>query len=204
MRAVSGPLRWPKGPFPEKYRGRAVHDRLVNAWSLDVCVAALDQARALGLVPHPRRADPFVELFTGATERSIDTLRAMPGVSAFAWALSTRDDVVTASDGSILVLAPTPDPIEALVLVGVSGPQHGIGTAAVARFLTTLRSFARYRIETIGEEQIELSIEPRDDNAAELIADRMRHVCPPLARAHADVGPIVAELMAGRFVMDWR
>ena len=155
-------------------------------------------------MPHARFADPFVKLFTDATEPSIDALRAMPGVSAFAWAFSTRDDVVTASEGAVLMLAPTPDPIEALVLVGVSGPQHGIGTAAVARFLTTLRSFGRYRIETIGEERIELSITPRDEDAARLIADRMRHVCPPLARAHADVEPIVAELLAGRFVMDWR
>ena len=99
---------------------------------------------------------------------------------------------------------PTEDAIEALVLVGVSGPTLGIGTAAVARFLTTLRSFSRYRLEAMGEERIELSITPRDVAAAALIADRMRHVCPSLGRAHPDLQPIVDELMAGRFVMDWR
>lgn len=199
---MSGPPRWPKGPFPEKYRCRAVHDRFAGAWTTDACIAALERTRALGLTPHPHHADPYVRLFVGASDETIEAMRNVPGVTAFRWAFGTRDDRVTAREGSLLGLAPTPDPIEALVLVGVSGPTLGIGTAAVARFLTTLRSFARYRLEVLGEERIELSITPKSEDAARLIADRMRHVCPTLARL--EVEPIARELMAGRFVMDFR
>lgn len=201
---MSGPPRWPKGPFPEKYRCRPVHDRFEGAWLRDEPLAAIAHAATLGLLPHPHHADPFVKLFVPASDEALASMRAQPGVTAFRWAFGTRDDVVTHADGPALGLAPTPDTIEALVLVGVSGPTHGIGTAAVARFLTTLRSFSRYQLEELGEERIALSITPRSEDAARLIADRMRHVCPPLTRAHADVEPIVAELMAGRFVMDWR
>ena len=201
---MSGPPRWPKGPFPEKYRCRAVHDRFTNAWTSDAGVSALARAAELGLAAHPRHDDPYVRLFTNASEAALDAMRLEPGVTAFRWAFGTRDDLVLESEGPMLGLAPTPDTIEALVLVGVSGPQQGIGTTAVARFLTTLRSFSKYRLEVLGEERIELSISPRDLAAANLIADRMREVCPPLARAHADVGPIVSEIVAGRFVMDWR
>lgn len=201
---MSGPPRWPKGPFPEKYRCRAVHERFADAWSSETARAALDRAIALGLTPHPRHDDPYVRLFVGASEHALEALRALPGVTAFRWAFGTRDDRVRESEGPMIGLVPTPDPIEALVLVGVSGPTLGIGTAAIARFLTTLRSFSRYQLEVLGEERIELSITPRSEEAARLIADRMRHVCPNLARAHADVAPIVGELMAGRFVMDFR
>jgi hypothetical protein len=181
-----------------------VHDRFEGAWSRDEAIAALARAEALGLVPHPRHHDPFVKIFARAESDALEAMHAQPGVTAFRWAFGTRDDVVIESDGPLLGLAPTPDPIEALVLVGVSGPTQGIGTAAVARFLTTLRSFSRYRLETLGEERIELSITPRDDDAALLIADRMRHVCPPLGRSHETARPLADELMAGRFVMDWR
>jgi hypothetical protein len=196
---MSGPPRWPKGPFPEKYRGRAVHDRLASAWSRLDSVAALDRVRELGLVAHPRHSDPLVKLFVGVMS---DELTALAGVTAIAWLPSTRDDVVRADDGPMVVLLPSADPIEALVLVGIGGPQYGIGNAAIARFLTTLRSFARYRIEAIGEERIELSITPRDESAARLIADRMRHVCPPLMRTSIEA--LTIELAAGRFVLDFR
>jgi hypothetical protein len=196
---LSGPPRWPKGPFPEKYRSRAVHDRLANAWSAPTSIAALDRVRELGLSPHPRHADPFVKLFRGPM---YEELRVLSGVTALAWLSSTRDDVVLAADAPMIVMLATADPIEALVLVGIGGPQYGIGNAAIARFLTTLRSFARYGIEAIGEERIELSITPRDEAAARLIADRIRHVCPPLART--DVDALSAELIAGRFVLDFR
>jgi hypothetical protein len=201
---VSGPQRWPKGPFPEKYRCRAVHDRFADAWSTEAGHAAMEAARALGLAPHPHHTDPYVRLFLGASDAALEAMRTVPGVTAFQWAFGTRDDRVRASDGPVLGLAPTPDPIEALVLVGVSGPTLGIGTAAIARFLTTLRSFSRYRLEVLGEERIELSITPKSEDAARQIADRMRHVCPPLGRAHPELAPIVAELMGGRFVMDFR
>lgn len=140
----------------------------------------------------------------GAQATSLEALRGCAGVSAFRWCFGTRDDVVVEADGPSIGLTPTPHPVESLVLVGVSGPTHGIGSAALARFFTTLRSFASYRIEAMGEEHIEASITPRDDAAARLIADRMRHVCPPLARAHADAAPLAAELVAGRLVMDFR
>jgi hypothetical protein len=201
---VSGPPRWPKGPFPDKYRCRPVHDRFADAWSSDVAKAALDRVASLGLAPHAHHADPYFKLFAPATDASLDLLREQAGVTAFRWAFGTRDDVVVESGGPLLGLAPTPDTIEALVLVGVSGPTQGIGTAAIARFLTTLRSFARYRLEVLGEEHIALSITPKSEEAALLIADRMRHVCPPLGRLHLDAHALAAELMAGRFVMDWR
>ncbi|MFO0682535.1 MAG: hypothetical protein U0234_10810 [Sandaracinus sp.] len=145
-----------------------------------------------------------MKLFASARPDALEALRALPGVSAFAWCFGTRDDVVTEEDGPLVGLVPTAHPVEALVLVGVAGPAHGIGSAALARFFTTLRSFASYRIEAMGEERIEASITPRDAAAALLIADRMRHVCPPLARAHAEPAPIAAELVAGRLVMDFR
>ena len=180
-----------------------MHDRFVDAWSREASIAALDRAASLGLTPHPRHSDPFVRLFS-SNDAALEAMRTQPDVMAFRWCFGTRDDVVVESDGPMIGLVPTEDPIEALVLVGVSGPTLGIGTAAVARFLTTLRSFSRYRLEAMGEERIELSITPRDATAAAQIADRMRHVCPSLGRAHPDVQPIVDELIAGRFVMDWR
>ncbi len=201
---MSGPPRWPKGPFPERYRARPTHERLAGAWASDRARAALDRAAALGLAPHPRHADPFYRLLGPATDEALEALRPLPGILPFRWCFGTRDDVVVPADGALIGLAPTDDAIEALLVVGTSGPTHGIGSAAVARFLTTLRSFSRYRLEALGEERIELAITPRDLAAAGLIADRMRHVCPPLARAHPDAAPLVAELVAGRFVMDWR
>lgn len=202
---MSGPPRWPKGPFPEKYRARPVHERLAGAWDTEHAVRALALAASLGLSPHPRHADPYVRLFAPFSDEALDALRAAPGITAFRWAFGTRDDTLREDEGPLLSIVATADAVEALVLVGTSGPTHGIGSAAVARFLTTLRSFSRYRIETLGEERIELSITPRDEEAAALVADRMRHVCPPIARAHpSDAGPIVQALLGGRFVMDWR
>lgn len=155
-------------------------------------------------MPHPRHDDPFVKLFGGASPASREALAPLAGVSVFRWCFGTRDDVVVGTEGPLVGLTPTDHPVESLVLVGVAGPAHGIGSAALARFFTTLRSFASYRIEAMGEERIEASITPRDAAAALLIADRMRHVCPPLGRAHADAAPIAAELVAGRLVMDFR
>lgn len=200
---MSGPPRWPKGPFPEKFRGPAVLARLAHAWDEPAPRAAEAAAIAAGWSRHPCYDDPFVALFVGGPAASIDALRAHEGVTFAPWAFGAKDDVVVASDGAVLALLPTADAIEAAMLVGTSGPRHGIGSAAIARFLVTLRSFARTSLVSLGEEYLEMTIAPRDAATALLIADRMRHVCPPLARAHATPEPIAAELMAGRLVMDW-
>lgn len=200
---MSGPPRWPKGPFPEKFRAPAVLERLAHAWDGEAPRAAKAAAIAAGWRPHPRHEDAFVLLLVGGPPASDAALAAMDGVTFVPWVCGAKDDVVVPSDGPLRVLLPTPDAIEAAMLVGTSGPRHGIGSAAIARFLVTLRSFARTSLVALGEEHLAMTITPRDEASAHLIAERMTHVCPPLARAHATPAPIAAELMAGRFVMDW-
>lgn len=175
---------WPKGPFPEKYTARAVHARLEGAWDDEVRRAAVARVRALGLVPHPAQRDPITMVFLGEAELEVVRV-ALAGapVTAFAWRAGNGDDRSQAERGaSAIALCPSADPIDALVAIGVASPQHGIGTAALVRFVTTLRGVAHdVCIDELAEDGLVLALTPKSAEAARRIAVRARELCAPLA-----------------------
>jgi hypothetical protein len=172
--------RWPKGPFPDKYRFDAVAQRLTGAFEAPERKAALEELRAAGWLPLAANDDPFVRLFEGEAGLDLVALRAQlapRGLLPFRWSASPRDPALARAR---LGLVASADPIDAVVAVGVAGPEHGIGTAALVRFLAALRSFAGWEIESLGEDRLELTLRPRNSDAALRIAERALRICPPL------------------------
>lgn len=181
--------RWPKGPFPEKYRWAAVEARLAGAW--EPRAGALD---ALGLAPRAGWDDPYVRLFEGDDLAAARAALAEQDLFAFRWRGSERAG--TAGERAIGVV-PSRDPIVAVIAVGVAGPQHGIGTAALVRFLAVLRAFAAWEIEELGEDALTMRIVPASDDAGLRIAERARQICPPLMA-------IEPQLLADRIAREQR
>lgn len=177
--------RWPKGPFPEKYRWATVEARLIGAW--DARPGALD---ALGLAPREGWDDPYVKLFEGDDLPAARAALTEHEVFAFRWRGSERAG--TAGERAIGVV-PARDPIVAVIAVGVAGPQHGIGTAALVRFLAVLRAFAAWEIEELGEDALTMKLVPHSEDATLRIAERARQICPPLVAIEA---PALAERIA--------
>jgi hypothetical protein len=202
------PPRWPKGPFPEKYRFDAVEARLRGAWAGLGAADALGRLAALGLTAHPRHEDPYVRLFVGP-EGAIDLGSARAEIAglpvfAFGFAVSGRDDVVTDASGAILGVVASTDPIDAVVAVGTAGPRHGIGTAAITRFLATLKTFARWQPEEIGEERLRISLTPKEEDGAQRIAERVLKICPPLVRSGVSAESLAERIRTQRDLdLDW-
>jgi hypothetical protein len=109
-------------------------------------------------------------------------------------------------DGPIKIGAvASADPIDAAVAMGVAGPQQGIGTAAVVRFLLALRAYAEYSIEALGDDFVRLEISPRDENAAIAVAERVLELCKGMARSGTSAETLVARMMNDHVLeLDWR
>jgi len=207
MNAPGMQPRWPKGPFPERYRFAAVESRLANAWSEPRRAALLGELASAGLVS-AGPDDPWVRLFelpANGAESAIEELRARAreaGATAFVWC-PPRKERELASLRPVIGLVPSAEPAEAISAVGVAGPLHGIGLPALVRFLVTLRSFARFEIQAMGEDRLELSLTARDEPTLERIAERVLHLCPPLARRSSAEAVARDIRETGRLVMDW-
>lgn len=201
------PLRWPKGPFPERYRFGAVEARLASAWHAEDDVRLSPLLAGLTLVP-PH--DPWVRVYTTSERHDDawhDALRARAtelGATAFRWIAPARErrDAAEPSADAIGIV-PTTDVVDAVSAVGIAGPNHGIGMPAIVRFLVTLRSFGRYEIEAMGEDAIVLRYTPKSDEALARVADRVLHLCPPLARSSSTEAIASSMRARGRLEMDW-
>jgi hypothetical protein len=200
--------RWPKGPFPERYRFAAIEARLATAWDEPARRALLATVAAAGVTPFSTWHDPWLHLFEAsaletAREQALREEAARASSTLFVWSPPARARREPGPRPRVLGLVPTADPADALGAVGVAGPTHGIGMPAIVRFVVTLRSFADYAIEEMGEDRLVLRLRPRDPSSLPRIAERMTHLCPPLAR-RASVDEIADALaMSGRLVLDW-
>lgn len=198
-------LRWPKGPFPERYRFPAVEARLEGAWaSREEAMASLTAS----LEPFGP-SDPWVRLFRASERADAEALASIAerargvGVTAFSWMPSRKTRGEGAPRADVIGFVPTIDPPDAVSAFGVAGLAHGISMAAIVRFLAALPGFASFRVVRMGEEFLALALTPKNDDSLLRIAHRVRHVCPPLARAE-DVSPIVDAVRAtGLLEMDW-
>jgi hypothetical protein len=136
-----------------------------------------------------------------------DALRARAvelGATAFRWIAPARERRAAMEPTTeVIGIVPTADVVDAVSAVGVAGPNHGIGMPAIVRFLVTLRSFGRYEIEAMGEDAIVIRYAPKSDEALARVADRVLHLCPPLARS-STAEAIASSIRArGRLEMDW-
>ena len=188
---------WPKGPFPARYTAPAVFARLEGAWRTEGRDAALAP-----LVPAPDLVDPFLRFVTGDLDAVRHALGAVP-VHAFAWRAGKRDD--RAVREHVVGLSPSADPIDAIVAVGVASPEHGIGTAALVRFVTTLRGMCTSSsIDLLAEDTIEIVLDPKSPAAAVRIAARARELCAPLA-ASSSLDVLATSIRVGNpLVLAWR
>ncbi|AKF09717.1 hypothetical protein [Sandaracinus amylolyticus] len=193
--------RWPKGPFPDKYRWETIEARLAGGWDDPRRRTLVDALEARGWRAMEGHDDPYLRVVIreGASEEELDALRALArdaGTFAFRWRAHDRREGIG--------LVASGDPVDAVAAVGVAGPQHGVGTAAIVRFLVSLRSFARYELEELADDRVAMRIEPRDEEIARMIGERVPHVCPPRAR-RAQTGAQIAEEMrtTGRLVLDY-
>ncbi|WP_236519360.1 hypothetical protein [Sandaracinus amylolyticus] len=190
--------RWPKGPFPEKYRWEAIEARLAGGWDDPRRRALIEALEARGWRAMEGHDDPYLRVVVreGAELDEVRTLARDAATFVFRWrAHDGREGVGLVASG---------DPVDAVAAVGVAGPQHGVGTAAIVRFLVSLRSFARYELEELAEDRVAMRIEPRDEEIARMIGERVPHVCPPRARL-AQTGAMIVEEMrtTGRLVLDY-
>lgn len=198
------PQRWPKGAFPEKYRWDAVEARLASAWDEPERHAALELLAARGFVPFAGHVDPYVRVFEREGHAAIELASLRETLSAhavfvFEWLPPEREDTRprVAVIGSV-------DPLAAVVAVGVAGPAQGIGTAAVVRFVIALRALSRMTIDALGEDRMRLSIEPRDEETALVIARRVLQLCPSIGRAGATPETLAARMSSERVLeLDW-
>ncbi len=190
---------WPKGPFPERYRWPAVESRLRGAWASDERAAALVALAERGCVAAVGDDDEFVRALELPPGVDASALRAeLTAAGVFAFELE-RVDVEEVALG----LVASADPLDALVAVGVASPEHGIGNAAIVRFAKALGAFARWEIRRLGESRALLGVTARDRDDALRIADRARHICPPLASR--DAASLADELDATRALdLDYR
>jgi hypothetical protein len=209
MNAPGMMARWPKGPFPERYRFPAVEARLAGGWSDERERALAGLVTAFGLEAVGPE-DPWVRLFRvarpeGLELRALRTAATDAGLTAFAWIASARArrEAATLTDEPVVGLAPSADLVEAVSAVGVAGPVHGIGMPAIVRFLVTLRSFGRYEIPAMGEDCLELELTPRDEESLGRVAERVLRICPPLARTRSAEDVAADVRTTGLLRMDW-
>lgn len=207
MNAPGTTPRWPKGPFPERYRFAMVEARLVDAWAEPRRAALLVELESGGLTALGPE-DPWVRLFAWPDDRDAAELARIrlrareAGATAFVWCAPRKERDVARSHG-VIGLVPSAEPAEAISAIGVAGPIHGIGLPALVRFLVTLRSFGRFEIEAMGEDRLELSLVPKDEVALQRVAERVLHLCPPLARTSSADAVAHGIRESGRLVMDW-
>lgn len=215
--------RWPKGPFPDKYRWAGVAARLAGAWESERGAHALARLGAHGLAPHPTEDDPHARVFvgpapdTGALQRELRPL----GVTVYAWLPhSARDGEGGEADRGSAQIAigavASDDPLDAIACAGVAGPKHGIGATAVARFAMALRHFAsessprehgraRFAILAMGEDRLRIDFLPRDGDAARTVAARVLELCPGMARAGTTVDALAERMLREHALdLDWR
>lgn len=200
--------RWPKGPFPERYRFAAVEARLEHAWDEPDRKAFFARLEAKGFeLLEPR--DPWVRVVRSPDLTTFASLRdeaQAARCTAFLWVLPGRTRAASHrlhdEVGRLLGVVPTEDLVDAVSAVGVAGPSHGIGLSTVVRFLVTLRSFARFGVDAMGEDRLDLDIAAKNELAAERIAERVLRICPPLAR-QASRQDVVEMIRRGRLSMDW-
>lgn len=170
-------------------------------------MAALARVEALGLRAHASHQDPIVRVLVGET--TLAAVRAALGeapATAFVWRSGARDDRFGGEEGRAAHgVSPSVDPIDALIAVGVASPAHGIGTAALVRFVTTLRGVTRaLSVDVLSEDTLGLSLTPRSPEAALRIAARARELCAPLA-ARRDDETLAREIAeAGSLTLSWR
>jgi len=182
--------RWPRGPFPLKYAWAAVEARLAAEPPIAESLAGLGLALGEG-----HDDEPYYAVAAGPGAVDLPALRARVAgrrISVFRWA----------PDPERVVLVASPDPMDAVVAVGVAGPHQGVGNRAVVRFLVHLRAFARIDLDTLGEAALSLSCVPEGPEAAERIAERALQLCPALASV--GVGGLASALStSGRLDLAW-
>ena len=198
--------RWPKGPFPERYRWDPVAERLKDAWSEPRRAAALARLLEGGWTPDASYEDPWVRVLRPKSsdpepspdpehspEPALDSLfaeLAMDGITAFRWDPPQGEP---ATPGAIALVA-SDDPVDAIVAVGVSGPRHGVGVAALVRYTVAIRGLTRFGIHTAGEERVVLSLDPPTELVRLRIAERALRVCPPLGRTGISIEALAASI----------
>lgn len=203
MNAPGTMPRWPKGPFPERYRFPVVEARLATAWSTrEEAFAELVQ----GLEPLGPE-DPWLRLRRAPDDTTPrDALRqqaAEAAITAFTWIAPARTRGQDSDAPSVVGFVPTADLVDAVTAVGVAGPLHGIGMPAIVRFLVTLRTFAAFEIAAMGEDCLELALRPKSDDALTRISERVLRICPSLAR-RADAASVAASIReSARLRLEW-
>lgn len=198
---TSAKHRWPKGPFPEKYKWAPVAARLAGGWEDSRRQEALAALGAQGWRAHPTHDDPYLRVLVRDGELDLAAARAaIAGAPLYAFRWRGPEGALPEALG----LVASGDAVDAVVAVGVAGPRHGVGTAALVRFLVSLRSFARYDLDELSEDRLSMTITPRDEETAEMIGGRVLNVCPPRARA-GQTGEDVAREMreTGRLALDF-
>lgn len=165
--AGAGKSAWPHGPFPEKWSFASVEKRLSGAW--DERAASWDALVASGA----RRIEPiddlYVRAFEGGSEEAIGSLDRC---TVWGWA---------AAPGAKVAL-PCTDVFDALVAVGVAGPHYGIGNRTIVRFLVQARAMAAFRVIAASEDRLDLEMHARNAETAQLLAERLPHICPAIDR----------------------
>ncbi len=210
--------RWPKGPFPEKYRFDAVAARLDGAWSLGPTSALVAALGGPGGWVDEAYDDPYVRVFGRAAATSADdgawlrdarSLAVDSGCHVFVWSPPDRggrgDGRMADTDAPMrLGVVASADPIDAIVACGVAGPAQGVGLTTVVRFVATLRSFATLDVDTIGEDRLGMTLAPRSVTAPSRIAERALQVCPGLVRSVGRAEDLEARMaQTGRLDLDW-
>lgn len=205
--------RWPKVPFPDKYRFDAVSERLARGRTTEID----ELVSSLGLV-RTEVDDPLYRVVVAPEETTLAVLRAhfapldATVVHTTRDALTPRDFPSSADGGGPLPpsaamafgIVASPDPIDAVVAIGVAGPFHGIGTATSVRFLVTLRTLAKIAIDTISESSLGLTVRPHEDAGVDAIADRVLHICPQWHRRGVPAERIATALRTnGRLDLGW-
>lgn len=197
----TGKHRWPKGPFPEKYKWEPVAARLDGAWADAQRQDALAALGSAGWRAHPSHDDPYLRVLVRDGEIDLGAARAaIAGAPLYAFRWRGPEGAMPEALGVVA----SGDPVDAVVAVGVAGPRHGVGTAALVRFLVSLRSYARYDLDELSEDRLSMTITPRDEEIAELIGARVLNVCPPRARAGQTSEEVAREMReTGRLTLDF-
>lgn len=200
-------LRWPKGPFPEKYNFDRVTARVDGAWLTPECADYLARCtRTWSEVD--RGHDPWLHLFAVSLDRdALDAEYAIAqeaGVTLFRWCAPGKIRRIEPNQRAVVGIVPTRDVVDALSIVGASGPHYGIGMAAIVRFVVSLRSFATPRILELGEDRLELFLPHLEELYAQRIAYRVFDLCLPLREKHGDANALAETLLrTSTLALDW-
>jgi|GEM_PF-2002678 len=205
-------LRWPKGPFPEKYNFDRVLARIDGAWLTPECAGYLARCERTWSEVE-RGHDPWLHLFASPLDRdalnrdALDAEYALAqeaGVTLFRWCAPGKIRRVEPDQPALVGIVPTRDVVDALSIVGASGPHYGIGMAAIVRFVVSLRSFATPRILELGEDRLELFLPHLEELYAQRIAYRVFDLCLPLREKHGNALVLAEALMAtSTLALDW-